>query len=103
MTQLPIADWQASLEDMETALGATLAALDRYQAGWESLLAEQAASATPSPSTDHLEDRLREWDARLVAAAELAASVERELHDRETAVGAWHESITEWRNGIEQR
>src|SRR5258708_39064902 len=99
MTQLPITDWQTSLEQMETALGATLDALDRYQAGWESLLAEQAAAA-PSPTTDHLEFRLREWDARLVAAAELAASVERELRDREAAVGKWHESVTGWRNGL---
>ena len=101
MTQLPVAKWHASLEDMETALGATLAALDRYQAGWTSLLAEQSAAA--NPPADHLEDRLREWDARLVAAAELAESVERELHDRTVAVGRWHESVSEWRNGIERR
>lgn len=98
MTALPIADWQASLEEMETALGNTLAALDRYQAGWEQLLASPAAPERPT--VDHLEGRLREWDARLVAAAELAASVERELHDRQTAVGRWHDSLTQWRSGL---
>ena len=103
MTQLPIAEWHASLEDMETALGATLAALDRYQAGWETLLADRAANESTRPTADHLELRLREWDARLIAAAELATSVERELHDREAAVGAWKDSVSEWRQGIEQR
>ena len=102
MTQLPIAEWQSSLDGMETALGATLAALDRYQTGWESLLAEQASTAAESPTADHLEVRLREWDARLVAAAELAASVESELHDREIAVGRWHESFHHWHNGIKR-
>lgn len=100
MTPLPIANWHASLAEMESALGAALNALDRYQSGWEVLLAEQAAS--PTPGTIPLELRLREWDARLEAAADLAESVERELSDRESAVGRWHESLTEWRNGIEK-
>jgi len=100
MTALPIADWQSSLQEMESALGNTLAALDRYQAGWEQLLATQAAPATKQPSVDQLELRLREWDARLIAAAELAVSVERELHDRQTAVGRWQESLTEWRGSL---
>ena len=99
MTALPIADWQSSLQEMETALGKTLAALDRYQAGWEKLLAKQAP-ATEQPTVDQLELRLREWDARLIAAAELATSVERELHDRQTAVGRWQESLTEWRSSL---
>lgn len=98
MTALPVADWHASLEEMETALGSALAALDRYQAGWERLIAEPAVSERPT--VDQLELRLREWDARLVAAAELAESVERELHDRQAAVTGWQDSLKGWRNGL---
>lgn len=94
MPTLPVADWQASLDEMESALGNALAALDRYQAGWERLLKDPGASdAKPA---GQLELSLRDWDARLQAAAELADSVERELHDRQTAVGRWQESIKLW-------
>ncbi|HXD88744.1 MAG TPA: hypothetical protein VN641_19800 [Urbifossiella sp.] len=99
MTQLPLGDWQSSLEGMEQALVAALAALDRCQAGWESAMARDMAPASPQPVRDYLEDRLREWDARLLAATELAASVEADLHDRELAVGRWQSSIHQWQNG----
>jgi hypothetical protein len=101
MPTLPVADWTASLNEMEAALDRTLAALDRYQAGWDSLLTGRAKS-TP-PSADQLELKLREWDARLVAAAELAASVEKELNDREAAVGLWHQSVTRFRDSLAPR
>jgi hypothetical protein len=92
MSPLPVADWQASLDEMESALARTLDALDRCQAGWE------RAFATTAPSTPvgGLESSLREWDARLLAAAELADSVERELNDKQEAVGRWQESIKLW-------
>ena len=93
MTELPLATWQSSLEEMETALGGALAALDRYQAGWEKLL---AAPEGERPPVGRLEQSLREWDVRLQAASELADSVERELNDKEAAVGRWQESIKLW-------
>ncbi|MFO0805691.1 MAG: hypothetical protein U0791_21525 [Gemmataceae bacterium] len=96
MPALPTADWQASLDEMDIALGSALAALDRYQAGWERLLRDRAATE-PRPAAG-LELSLREWDARLQAAAELADSVERELHDRQDAVGRWQESIRLWQS-----
>ena len=92
MPALPVADWQASLDEMESALGSALDALDRYQAGWERALSDRAASA---PAVQ-LELSLREWDARLQAAAELADSVESELNDKQAAVGRWQESIKLW-------
>ncbi len=99
MAVLPIADWQTSLDEMENALGSTLAALDRYQSSWEQLL--QNGAEPHAPVVDRLELSLREWDARLMAAAELADSVERELNDREDAVGRWQESVKLWRSGVE--
>lgn len=103
MTPLPIADWQASLEVMEAALGAALAALDHYQEGWAAVLAEQPPAAGEPTARAGLEGRLQEWDARLAAAAELAATVERELNDREAAVWRWQELFTGWRDRIQQR
>ena len=97
MPALPIADWQTSLDEMDSALGNALAALDRYQAGWERLLKERAGNE-PRPAAN-FELSLRDWDARLMAAAELADSVERELHDRKDAVGRWQESIRLWQAG----
>lgn len=102
MTPLPIADWQASLDEMGAALGATLAALDRYQEGWASLLAEQPPLSGNDVARAGLEERLQEWDARLAAAAELAAAVEQELNDREAVVGRWQELFTGWRDRIQQ-
>lgn len=98
MTAFPVTDWQASLDEMETALGNTLAALDRYQAGWERLLSDESVPARPS--AEQLEVQMREWDARLIAAAELAESVERELHDRQSAVAGWKDSLNAWRSGL---
>ena len=92
MPALPIADWQTSLDEMETALGSALAALDRYQAGWERMLKEPEAP----DAVGKLELSLGEWDARLQAAAKLADSVEGELNDRRDAVGRWQESIKLW-------
>ena len=99
---MTVADWQASLAEMETALGATLAALDRYQAGWAALLAEQPPTPNRNAARTGLEGWLQEWDARLAAAAELTAAVEQELNDREAAVGRWQELFTGWRDRIQQ-
>jgi hypothetical protein len=100
---LPIADWQASLDEMETTLEATLEALDRYRQAWERVLAEPTPAAPTDDRLARLEGRLQEWDARLAAAAELAASVERDLTDREATVARWREMFNGWRGLIEQR
>ncbi len=101
---LPIADWQESLAEMDDALGASLRALDRYHEAWDGVLvAEPMTSTTADDRLVRLEARLREWDARLAAAGELAASVERELDDREAGVSRWREVFDGWRRLIEQR
>src|SRR6185437_3108017 len=99
MTQLPLADWQSSLEGMERALDAALAALDRCQAGWESAMARDTAPASPKPVRDYLEHRLPEGDHPLHAARELAAPVAAGLHDRDLAAGRWQTSLHPWQNG----
>ena len=97
---LPIADWQTALDGMDAALARTLAALDRYQAAWTAVLSEPPR--TLLPVGDVAEDQLRAWDERLSAAADLAASVGKQLAEREAAVGRWRELFTDWR-GVIQR
>jgi len=105
MTPLPIADWQTSLEAMALTLAATLAALDRHEAKWAAALAvgePPAGGRGGDPHIDRVEGRLRAWDERLIAAAELAAAVGKELADREAALGRWRETFTGWRETIQR-
>src|SRR5438270_9663767 len=105
MASLPIADWLTALAQIETALGSAVADLDRYQAEWTGVLAEPRAAANPAAGDDRtarLEDRLRGWDARLTAAEELAASVERQLDEPAAAVARWQQMFAGWRELIQQ-
>jgi hypothetical protein len=102
MNPLPIADWHASLTTMETALQAMLATLDHYQEGWQHLLAESLPATCGSARLlDSLDSRLSAWDSRLAAAAELAASVERQFQDRTNMVGRWQSLYADWQQLIQ--
>lgn len=105
MTRLPIAEWLAALAEMETGLSAAVAALDRYQTEWAAVFADDPPRAAV-PAGDlllgRMEVRLREWDARLTAAADLATSAERELADREAAVSRWQELVSGWSEVIQR-
>ncbi len=99
---LPIADWTAALDRMTGALDRTLSALDRYQADWAPVTETPAAVAPPDLLLAWLERRLTQWDSRLDAAAELAATVEKQLAEREAAVSRWHEVFVRWQELIQQ-
>jgi hypothetical protein len=105
MTRLPIAEWLAALTEMEAGLADTVIALDRYQAEWTGLFSD-AAPRSESPAGESLlgrmEERLREWDARLAAATDLAASADRELADREVAVARWQGLVAGWSEVIQR-
>jgi hypothetical protein len=105
MTRLPITDWLAALAEMETGLAVAVSALDRYQADWAGPLADAPPRSLPAAGElllGRMEERLREWDARLVAATELAQAAERELGDREAAVGRWQGLVTGWSEVIQR-
>lgn len=99
---LPTAEWTASLDRMAAALRRSLADLDRYQQEWSPLTDTPATTAPPELLLAWLERRLDQWDARLTTASELAASVETQLDERETALGRWHDLFISWRQLIEQ-
>ena len=105
-TSLPIADWQAALSEMETVLDGAFVVLDRYESQWASLLQGPRVDRTsPLDSVSafaSLEARLRDWDTRLTAAAELASGVERQLGEGEAAVGRWQAVFSVWRGLLEK-
>jgi hypothetical protein len=102
MPPLPIADWQAALAEMEAALAATLAALERLPPADATPGPVPPATEGPDELVDRLERRLRAWDARLGAAAGVTTTVERELADREAAIARWQELFTRWHQVIQQ-
>lgn len=100
---LPIADWQAALDRMETSLRRTVEALDEYHAKWADALSAPAPRALlPVGDVGRTEDRLNAWDERLRAAAELAESVGKQLDEREAAVGRWRAVFAEWERVIQR-
>lgn len=99
---LPTADWTAALDRMTAAIDRTLVELDRHQTEWSPVTDAPAVAATPDLLLAWLERRLGQWDARLTAASELAAAVEKQLDDREAAVGRWNEVFVRWQDLIER-
>jgi hypothetical protein len=99
---LPLADWTVALDRMTASLGRTLAELDRYQTEWAMVTDTPAAVTSPELLLAWLERRLDQWDTRLTAATELAASVEEQLDQREEAVTRWQEVFVRWKELIQQ-
>lgn len=102
MPMLPTAEWTATLDRMTAAIINSLADLDRYEAQWSALHNKPAAATSPDQLFAWLERRLGAWDAQLTEAASLAASVEAQLGERETALGRWHELFLRWRDLIQR-
>jgi hypothetical protein len=103
MTTLPTSEWTAALDRMTVALNQTLIESDRYQAAWAGLTDSPASATPPEVLLAGLEHRLAAWDERLNVAAELAASVEKQLNESVADVGRWHEVFVRWRELIQNR
>jgi hypothetical protein len=102
MPILPTAEWTATLDRMSAAIATSLADLDRYERDWSALDEPSARTTLPEQVFAWLERRLGAWDAKLTEAAQVAASVESQLDERETALGRWHELFLRWRDLIEK-
>lgn len=103
MSTLPTAEWTAALNQMSTALEQSLTNLDRYRNEWHAVTDNPVKAAPPEELLTGLERKLILWDDRLNAAAELAASVEKQLEDRESAMERWHEVFVRWQELIQNR
>ncbi|MCE9562997.1 MAG: hypothetical protein K8U57_13220 [Planctomycetes bacterium] len=99
---LPTAEWTAALDRMNDAITRSLADLERHRTEWAPVTDTPAEVTQPGMLLAWLERRLGQWDARLTASAELAATVEKQLDEREAAVGRWQEMFGKWRDLIEQ-
>ena len=102
MPTLPTAEWTAALDRMSEGIAATLADLDRYEKQWAGLEEPAPSAVTPEQLFAWLERRLEAWDAKLSEAANLAASVEAQLGERETALGRWRELFLRWSQLIQR-
>ncbi len=103
MPTLPIAEWTTALEKMSAALNQALADLDRHWHEWSSITDLPATAAAPMDLLAVMEQRLTLWDHKLGAAAGLAASVEKQLDERESAMERWHELFVRWQELIQNR
>ncbi len=103
MPNLPTAEWNAALEKMAASLTQTLGELERHRSSWDPILDDPTRAAPPEALLSWMERRLAQWDERLHAAAELAASVESRLEDREVAVGRWQDVFARWKELIQRK
>lgn len=99
---LPTAEWTAALNRMTESIDRNLVELDRHRHEWAPVTDTPAAVTPPDMLLAWLERRLGQWDARLTASAELAATVEKQLDEREAAVGRWQSMFSRWRELVEQ-
>ena len=103
MGSLPLAQWQDALDRMESALATAAHALDRREERYERGVAPSAGAGASPPALDRIDARLEDWDARLRAADELTASVERELAERASAVNRWRSLFAEWEELLKRK
>src|SRR4051812_26229549 len=102
MPTLPTAEWTATLDRMDAAIANSLGDLDRSETAWAALHETLTNTTSPDQLFAWLERRLGAWDAKLTEASNLAASVEAQLGERETALGCWHELFLRWRDLIQR-
>jgi hypothetical protein len=102
MSPLPTFDWQSSLDEIAKAVQQALEHLERFETEWAAVLGEKTADRTSLSESSRLEKGVRDWEGRLTAAADLAASVEQELNDRQIEVERWHQSFSRWQEMIQQ-
>lgn len=99
---LPTAEWTAALDRMTGAIDSHLHELERHRNQWATVTDTPAAVTPPEMLLTWLERRLDQWDARLTASSELAATVEKQLDEREAAVNHWQVMFGRWRDLVEQ-
>jgi hypothetical protein len=102
MRNSPTNEWMKTLDRMRGDVERSLAELDRHEVEWASHLEGAAPSVSPEQLFAWLERRLGAWDSKLSEAAHLAASVEAQLGERETALTRWHGMFLRWREVIQQ-
>jgi hypothetical protein len=101
MPTLPTSEWTDALNRMSVAIERALADLDRHRNQWLEVTDNSPTTTAPDQLLVRLEQRVAQWDGKLDAAAALAASVEKQLEDRESAMERWHQVFVRWRDLIQ--
>jgi hypothetical protein len=81
---------------MEAALASATRGLDRAEDRWERAVAPSAGEGEPPGALARIDARLRDWEERVRAAAELTGTAENELTERTAAVERWRALFARW-------
>ena len=93
------AGWASSLAEIESAVGNCLAALDRYESAFRTVLHPVAET---KPKTIEKEPLDSECDRQIERAVTAAKSVEQLLAEQEAVWRDWQKSYSAWRQSLEQ-
>ena len=91
--------WATSLAEIESAVGNCLAALDRYESAFRTVLHPVAQAKPPVVGKEPLD---LECDRQIERAVSSAKSVEQLLIEQELVWREWQSSYTAWRQSLEQ-
>ena len=93
-------NWRESVDRVEKELSECLAALDRYERSFHTVLnAEPVAVNELSPI---IEGKITGWSERLATAGERVVSVERLIAEQEAVWERWQSAVVRWKETIQQ-
>lgn len=85
------ANWRETVDEVERGLSECLAALDRYEQSFTSILASEPPSAEEQPRI--VEGKITGWSERLATAGERADAVERLIAEQEEIWLRWQSAV----------
>ncbi len=91
--------WATSLAEIESAVGNCLAALDRYESAFRTVLNPVAQSKPQALGKEPLD---MECDRQIERAVNSAKSVEQLLNEQELVWRDWQRSYAAWRQSLEK-
>ena len=93
-------NWRESVDRVEKELAECLAALDRYEKSFHTVLQSEPPSVSEVPTI--VEGKITGWAERLATAGERAASVERLISEQEAVWERWQSAVIRWKETLQQ-
>lgn len=103
MPTLPTSDWTQALERMTAAVKEALTEAERAQSRWGTLLEPSGSTSSPDVLLKGFQQRLNLMDSRLNAASELAATIEKQLADRQADLNHWQAVFVQWQELLKRQ
>ncbi|MFO0936253.1 MAG: hypothetical protein U0798_07045 [Gemmataceae bacterium] len=91
-------NWRESIDRVEKELTDCLAALDRYEQSFHTVLQSEPAPGIETPNV--LDNKTAGWSERLAKAGERAASVEQLLAEQEAIWERWQSAVVRWKESL---